>query len=870
MRVFAFLKRHKFIFASVFAVALLALATPGHFALAQVDLGLVDTGFAYLVLVLANLMISITSFIGTTALSLIEMLVVPILQYNNFSSSPTIGMGWALVRDVVNMFVVLVLLVIAMATIIGYEKVNWQKNLPQFLLAVILVNFSRTICGLLIDFSQVIMFTFVNSLLDVAAGNFANLTGITDFGQYSNSAARNPDGSPSTIDAVQQLGAAYLLFILYVCIFAVLLLLALVYIWRIIMLWVLVIMSPLTFFTWGLGGMFSFAAGATSDWWKKFTSALIIGPMLTFFLWLALATGSGDILASEGFEAGEPSVSGTLVSLETSGLLSTFLGLALLVVGMQQSAATASSMGGLAQKALGDEKLGQKLIGGAIRYTGGGLVQRAGTEVGYTAKRAGVEGIRTTSDLGIKLGQTVAERVPIVGGAIGRQMINTSGAVQQRAEGVQKEGRVASQKRLGAMTDSQKSAHLSLLAADKKFAITSSARDDIANLQLEVATNKNLRKENKSKAEAKPSLDANGLNQNDRLNIVALKDSESKKGDLDENAKKNVATFKTEQAHLLDQALGKGELRKHIQSDKFNGRDLSKEAVADEDVIAQLKDRVVRTKDDGAVVTAHEELMNGAYGKDLAEAAKRGSRVAIGNSSPDAQGPTIAKLKPQVTNKSGEVVDVERAYTPAEIASNIESGNLQPDKLKVEDIEGPNSVSVTKAIIDTDSISKLSTSVRDAVVGVVNSLPKNALSTVQRANVDKSLLDSGSDPVQIGLMPSDAADGGMLNAEMHLRIEQMVKTEPLSIRHLQSGLPQDSSEQSDIADTIIDNLQADGITKLGQRALTASGQDLADIKATLATVGRAIQAQYIRAETDKSVNVSALEKAHRAASRYIA
>ncbi|MEK7183208.1 MAG: hypothetical protein AAB776_01095, partial [Patescibacteria group bacterium] len=249
--------QHKVLLGTIFSLLIvIGLAGPGHVALAENPFtwatGAIGT---QLVLALASIIQLLTAYLGTFALWIINLIITPILQYNSFSTSPTIGLGWTLVRDVVNMFVVLVLLVIAMATIVGYEKASWQKNLPQFLMAVVLVNFSRTICGVLIDISQVVMFTFVNALLDVAGANFAQMFHFDDFGLFSKTSVIDPNtGERIAITPAMQLGSAYLLFILYASICAVLLLMALVYIWRIIVLWVLVILSPLTFFSWGLGG----------------------------------------------------------------------------------------------------------------------------------------------------------------------------------------------------------------------------------------------------------------------------------------------------------------------------------------------------------------------------------------------------------------------------------------------------------------------------------------------------------------------------------------------------------------------------------------------------------------------------------------
>lgn len=560
---------------------------------------------------LTQIISGITWGLGKMTIGVINALVVPILQYNSFSSSTIIGLGWALVRDVVNMFVVIVLLVIAVATIVGYKKVSWEQALPQFLLAVILVNFSRTICGLLIDVSQVIMFTFVNALLDVAAGNFANMLGLSGYGEYARDVIISAtDGAHLPITALQNLAAAYLLFVLYAVIFAVLFLLALVYLWRIVLLWVLVIMSPLTFFLGGLGGLFKFAEGASGEWWKKFTACLVIGPMLTFFLWLALSSASsGSIFESEHFPKPESEMSVVLDALGTSNFTGALLGLILLVVGMQQSASFANSMGGVASQFI-NEKTGKALVGGVVSYAGG-----------YAAKRAGAEAARRAGGAGIAVGQTIGSNVPLVGGMVGRQMINASGYVQQTAEGIQKAGRVEAQKRIASYTDTQKAAHLSLIAAGRTGAIGITTKDDIGALRTDLALNAGLRKKAKESFGDTPV----GRGSNEKALDSALEYANSIKDTFDDAQKEKFMKFKSERLHVLNRVLNDPKaMASHVDDAKFTGRDLSEPAVADSAVREALKKRVVRIGKGGREITAYDELMKGMYGKKLKDAALAG------------------------------------------------------------------------------------------------------------------------------------------------------------------------------------------------------------------------------------------------------
>ncbi|MFH2104651.1 MAG: hypothetical protein ABII72_00235, partial [Parcubacteria group bacterium] len=77
-------------------------------------------------------------------------------------NDPVVIAGWGITRDVLNMFFVISLLVIAFATILRIETYQYKALLPKLIYAALLVNFSKTIAGVFIDFSNVLMMTFIN------------------------------------------------------------------------------------------------------------------------------------------------------------------------------------------------------------------------------------------------------------------------------------------------------------------------------------------------------------------------------------------------------------------------------------------------------------------------------------------------------------------------------------------------------------------------------------------------------------------------------------------------------------------------------------------------------------------------------------
>lgn len=222
----------------------------------------------------------ITSFVGLL-LTLIIGTLIEVAKYSNFIDVEAVRQGWVIVRDLCNMFFILILLVIAFATILRIENYQAKRLLPKLLIMAILINFSKTIAGLIIDFSQVIMLTFVNGFADVGGGNFVKTLQMDKY------------LSLQTYTAAEKLGALNLTGAILAGLFAaivsfiVMLVLLVILVIRIVMLWIYVILSPLAFLLAAFPGGQKYA----SQWWSEFTKQVIVGPVLAFFIWLALATG---------------------------------------------------------------------------------------------------------------------------------------------------------------------------------------------------------------------------------------------------------------------------------------------------------------------------------------------------------------------------------------------------------------------------------------------------------------------------------------------------------------------------------------------------------------------------------------------------
>jgi len=217
-------------------------------------------------------------------LTVIMWVLVTIAQYNDFINAAPITYGWVVVRDVCNMFFILILLIIAFGTILRVPQYNFKILLPKLIIMAILINFSKLICGIFIDFAQVIMLTFVNGFKDVGEGNLFNMLGLEGLMGMNSSG-----GSSTEVNEWSVLGVYILALIFVVIALVTLISMVTMLAMRIVMMWIYVVLSPLAY----LLGSFPQGQKYASQWWDKFSRNLVVGPVLAFFVWLAFASLGG-------------------------------------------------------------------------------------------------------------------------------------------------------------------------------------------------------------------------------------------------------------------------------------------------------------------------------------------------------------------------------------------------------------------------------------------------------------------------------------------------------------------------------------------------------------------------------------------------
>lgn len=381
-----------------------------------------------LTLFMAQVVVTILNLIASLVAEVMRLLIV-VMQYNGFTSSPVVTVGWVIVRDLVNMFFVVVLIIIAFGTIFGSSRFKWQQQVPRLLIFAIVINFSKTLAGLMIDFGQVIGLTFVSAIQDIGAGNFMQLFGLDVVTDVTPESAENLSADTS----FKWFAGAFTAAVFLLLTIAAVALLTAIYVWRIVMLWVLVVIAPLAWFGGGVakgGGEgvagLSKLADTYKQWWKYFTCAVGVGPILSFFLWLTLAVvGSGSFITQDPnlqsliAEQGEGSVSGSLASmLELDNLIPFVLGMGMIFVGLDAALSICTGVpgaGGLVSGAKGALKSTLKRIpratgSAAVGLGAAGARKFGGARVAGAVKEGGSNLLRSTA--------RGARNVPLVGTGI--------------------------------------------------------------------------------------------------------------------------------------------------------------------------------------------------------------------------------------------------------------------------------------------------------------------------------------------------------------------------------------------------------------------------------------------------------------------
>lgn len=238
---------------------------------------------SYIVIPLLKTVLKFVTILLSVAETIFEWIVNPKTMLAIMTNS-AVYTTWRAVRDIFNVVFIMVLLFSAFATVFQYSKFNYKNVLLNLVLMALLVNFSYPIARFIVDFSNIIMFGFLQSM----GGDNSFMAIIKNSGLDKIIGGSNPG-------ALFLLSAVIFTFILAIT----LLIIAVLLVIRTVSLTLYIIFSPLAFVGSVLPG--TKLASAGNEWWTDFMKNCFAGPIIVFMLYVAnvlmsaMASSGGQI-----------------------------------------------------------------------------------------------------------------------------------------------------------------------------------------------------------------------------------------------------------------------------------------------------------------------------------------------------------------------------------------------------------------------------------------------------------------------------------------------------------------------------------------------------------------------------------------------
>ncbi len=244
-----------------------------------------------------------------------------------FADSEFIPAAWGVVRDLSNIFFILILLYIAIRMILGLAGHGVKEMIAKVIIAALLINFSMFFTQIIIDSSNILALVFYNKL-DVTTkgpdgrerdyqGSTDNLTGITEKdiagGMYhafnptklldeefflEAKTINIPGYAPGTMSEVPSgiligviLVSGVIMFFAAYCFFIA----GVSFVGRLIELWILIIVSPFAFMSSALPKLASIESWGWEAWLKRVLTSAFMAPIFMFLLYFIFLLINADL-----------------------------------------------------------------------------------------------------------------------------------------------------------------------------------------------------------------------------------------------------------------------------------------------------------------------------------------------------------------------------------------------------------------------------------------------------------------------------------------------------------------------------------------------------------------------------------------------
>lgn len=307
----------------------------------------------------------------STLIRVVASVMNYVVRLTTFANNPAIIIGWTVMRDFANMFFILIMLWISILIILDLQGDAPNKLLAWVIIIAVLINFSRVIAFVVIDFSHVFLIAFLNAFPNndiagaLAGGMQLNKLTITASSSQIASSAQAANSNWGI------LGTIFFHTILLVVILAAMIAGTLLFIGRILALWFLVMVAPIAF----IGRILpSTIKSMTWDkWWPNLIKWSFVAPIYMFFIYITVRIVSSGAFASLINTNQTPAALGLFNTNDTpfvsdltiASLLTMVIVVGFLLLGLKMSLGMAGAVGSSAMT-LGTKAMGA--VGGGIAW----------------------------------------------------------------------------------------------------------------------------------------------------------------------------------------------------------------------------------------------------------------------------------------------------------------------------------------------------------------------------------------------------------------------------------------------------------------------------------------------------------------------
>lgn len=362
--------------------------------------------------------------------------------------------GWKLVRDISNIFFIVILVWVGLATALGIPKVSMKKVVPQLIVNALIINFSLFGTRVLVDISNVAARLFYNTISvcegkcrdDNADGQIDNpKKGSTQYKPLSEKivSAFDPqriftpelltnkgfteskleegtqDGdkedplnknSYATIFVIISIIAAFIMFAIAMMFWKT----AFFFLGRTIGLYVSMIFAPFAVLTMGemplIGGIKQLS---WKDWWSNFVQYVLLAPVFVFFLYIVYSFINTDFLKIVAGRDTDGLFGGSFMPVIISISVPLLIVYTMIKQGVKIAETFSGQIGAMVQKAAIGGSLAATVAGvasGGIAAVGRGTIGRIGASMANSQTLRKLSGsdnwfARQIGNTGVRLGE---------------------------------------------------------------------------------------------------------------------------------------------------------------------------------------------------------------------------------------------------------------------------------------------------------------------------------------------------------------------------------------------------------------------------------------------------------------------------------